>query len=61
MNQRAVRPLPEFNWRESLYNYKVYYKPDAAADIGPWEWEVKEEDWVTKEEAERIWREKGCE
>lgn len=58
MNQRAARPLPDPKWHHPL-NYLIYYKPDAEIGIRPWEWEVKEEEWLTREQAEEIWRKKG--
>lgn len=59
MNQRAVRALPKFVWKEKKFHHWLYYKPDSEAETGKWEWQVKEEEWVTMKEAERIWRERG--
>ena len=58
MKQRAARQLPHARWHDS-YVYWIYYKPDSESEIGPWEWQVKEERWVTEEQAEEIWRKKG--
>ena len=58
MNQRAARHLPHAEWHDPFY-YWIYYKPDSESEIGPWEWQVKEEEWVTEEQAEEVWRKKG--
>ena len=59
MSQRALLRLPDPDpsnfWRTCLY-----YKPDSAGDIEPFEWEAKPKDCFTKEQAHQKWLSKGC-
>lgn len=60
LSQRATVRLPNPEslawWLPSC----LYYKPDSVTDIVPVEWEVNVEDCYTGEQAENVWRNKGC-
>ena len=59
MSQRASLQLPNFD-KENYWRTCLYYKPDSVADIEPFEWEEKPEEWYTEEQAHDMWISKGC-
>ena len=60
LSQRATVRLPECEALPWWYKNCLYFTPDSGADINQVEWEVKDEDCLTKKQAIEIWQRRGC-
>ena len=61
LGQRAARALPEANILDYYFKFWVHYKPDSDDIIIPVEWECKEDECYTYDQAIDFYRQTGGE